>query len=110
MARPEVTGRNPAAHSPSFEPLLVSISDGQRLLGISRGTINNLMAEGVIRSSKIGYRHMLRYEDIKRIAEEGTNTRASRHGLDTLNQPKQVVTPTRRRRRQFQDMQPIALR
>jgi hypothetical protein len=106
MPLPEAPRRTvgPAAHSPSLEPLLVSISDGQRLLGISRGTINNLMAEGVIRSSKIGYRHMLRYEDIKRIALEGTNHRFPRDGLDRLNQQ------TAARRRRHQQTQPEAPR
>jgi excisionase family DNA binding protein len=101
---------------PATSPrLLISIDEACRLLSVSRATFHRLMDAGEIRSVKIGFSRRVLWEDIERIAREGSDHKAPRVGLDALRQQERAakakagtVTPARRRR--HQQTQPAALR
>lgn len=54
-----------------LEPLLITIQDARRLLGIGTTKLYALIGEGHLEVVKIGRRTLVRYESLKRLASEG---------------------------------------
>jgi excisionase family DNA binding protein len=53
------------------EPLLVSKQDAaKRLGGVCTKTIETLIKKGKLKSKKVGTRNMIRFDSLKRYAEE----------------------------------------
>jgi excisionase family DNA binding protein len=55
----------------SATPLLVSIRDAGRILGVSRTVVYELMGAGRLASVHIGARRLIRYADLQAIADGG---------------------------------------
>lgn len=47
----------------------VSVRDAVRLTGLAERTIRKFIAEGRIRSTKVGAKRLLKYEDVKRLVQ-----------------------------------------
>jgi excisionase family DNA binding protein len=54
-----------------LEPLLVTIPDARRLIGIGTTKLYALINEGHLEVVKIGQRTLVRYESLKRLASNG---------------------------------------
>jgi excisionase family DNA binding protein len=54
-----------------FTPLLMSVEDIARLLGLSEPSVRKLMSDGVIESVKIGTRRLGKTYSVAKLADEG---------------------------------------
>ena len=53
------------------EPLLVTVQEARKLIGIGTTKLYELINEGRLEVVKIGRRTMVRFESLKRLAEHG---------------------------------------
>jgi hypothetical protein len=68
-----------AKASPNIEPLFASLTDAEKISGISRWTWRQKAYDGVIESAKVGKRLMIPIAEIHRLLDEGRRPR--RDGL-----------------------------
>lgn len=52
-----------------MDPILVSVPDAARLLGLGRSSIYSLLAAGRLDSVVLGRRRLIRYESVRAVAE-----------------------------------------
>lgn len=57
---------------PVLDPLLVTIKENQRLIGISRANIYRMINDGRLDTVSIGKRRLIRYPSLRKFAEEAT--------------------------------------
>lgn len=62
----DLLASEPAA--PTAPPVVVSIEEAARLLGVSRRTVYNLVGSGALPSLHVGARHLVRVADLETFA------------------------------------------
>ena len=60
-------------NQPTLEPLTVVVSEACRIMGIGRTRLYSLIKDGRLDIVKIGRRTLIRYDSLKRLADEGWN-------------------------------------
>lgn len=60
---------NPTKASASIQPVLLSIGEAARLLGIGRSTLYSLLSDGDLSGLKIGARTLIRRSDLEALVE-----------------------------------------
>ncbi len=69
---------DPSTGGPTVAPAALSIPDSGRYLGLSRGTIYNLVKRGELRRVKVGRRSLIARQDLDAFLQaHGDSARAS---------------------------------
>jgi len=58
---------------PPPSPLLVTVKDARRILGVGTTTIYRLIKSGALETRKIGARTLVTMKSVRRVAEEGAS-------------------------------------
>lgn len=61
----------------TLEPIAISIHDAERVSGISRRTLYDLMRDGAIQSRKVGRRRLVLVRSLRAYLEGGENGQAT---------------------------------
>lgn len=77
IARLEITGRE-ATRAEIAQPLLYSVADAAKLLGIGRSTCWSLIAAGEIEIVRVCRRTLVKSSSVQKIAQQGTSPRGEK--------------------------------
>jgi excisionase family DNA binding protein len=80
LANQHVSRRESANKETNMEPLVISINDTAKALGVGRSSIYSLIKDGRLESIKIGRRTLLTTASINRLAQ-GNRLHAVDHSL-----------------------------